>query len=182
MTIICAVLDPEDECSWIGSDTVIYLGDCSQPCEPKWIIYDRWAVGVSGLTRADNVIAARGDEIFGGCDDPFEFTERLRKVLLDDGFQDTRRERGDGPHDFGCNLILATPDNVWNMDGHLSFDAAQRGLLVAEGCGREIALGAAFAAREAGRSSRAIVEVAVRAAIEHHAFCGGDPWVRQLKG
>lgn len=82
----------------------------------------------------------------------------------------------------GCSLILATPDDVWNMDGHLGFDAVQPGLLVAEGCGREIALGAAFAAREAGRSARAIVEIAVRAAIEHHAFCGGEPWVRQLKG
>ena len=181
MTILVALHDPKDKCTWIGSDTIIYIGDSSQPCKSKWVIYDRWAMGTSGLTRVDNVIAARCDEIFGGCDDPFELTERLRKVLLDDGFQDTRRERESGPHNFGCNLILATPDGAWNMDGYFGFDAAQPGLLVAEGCGRELALGAAFAAREAGWSARAIVKIAVISAIEHHAFCGGEPWVYQLK-
>ncbi len=79
-----------------------------------------------------------------------------------------------GPPDFEINILLASPDGVWGIDGILGFDPAPPGVLIADGAGREIAFGAAYAAKRAGLGPHDQVLMAVTAAVELHHNCASS--------
>ena len=181
MTILVALHDPKDKCTWLGGDTMVRVGGTHHYNDLKWFIYDQWAVGCSGETRCMNVIEARCDDIFSGIDGPFEFSENLSTVLRDEGFGNTAKENESGPINFGYELILASPRAIWSFDGVLGFDPQQNGKITACGAGDTLALGAAYAAAALGCPAETIVRLAIEAAMAHSIYCGGEPWFYQLK-
>ena len=64
MTIICALHDPKENCTWIGSDTLIKDGGFLCPeIVPKWVRHNGWALGWTGHLRTLNVMEHYKEEI-----------------------------------------------------------------------------------------------------------------------
>lgn len=183
MTIICALHAPEEQCTWIGSDTQGNLGEVRSASPTKWIVHGDWAIGCAGLWRTANIMLERGDELFDEVDGPFDLTENLRRLLIDEGYSNARDEKAGGPHDFGdLSFILASPKAIWSIDRLLGFAPLPAREVTAAGSGRELAYGAAYVAEKAGMTAEKVIRSAVEAVIDRDIRCGGAPWVRQLKG
>lgn len=179
MTIICALHDPEHECTWIGSDTSCNLAGNTYPSHPKWTVNGSWGIGVAGDYRAqllinENIDVLRGESPHGIC-------LRIRDLFQKDGFEPTRDKSGHGFPSFGQNIILASPDSIWSVDGALT-PALMNVPFFADGSGWELAEGAVFAMRaHAKLKPRAIIETAIKAAMNGDKNCGGEVWLHKLE-
>ena len=182
MTIICALHDPEHGCTWIAGDRNVLMGDIFVPGPPKWVLHGDYAVGACGWSRLQHLIEGAKDELFHGLTDTLEFTARLHRILAAEAWKSEPDAGKRGPPDFEINIVLASPDGVWGIDGILGFDPAPPGALIADGAGREVAFGAAYAAKRAGLNPQGQVLMAVNAAVELHHDCGGEAWVHKLEG
>lgn len=180
MTIICALHDSEHGCTWIGSDTSCNLDSSQFPSHRKWSVNGSWGVGVAGDYRAQLLIDENIDVLRG--ESPYRICLRIRDILQKDGFEPTRDNKGHGFPSFGQNIILASPDNIWSVDGALT-PALMKVSFFADGSGWELAHGAVFAVlAHAKLQPRAIIETAIKAAINGDTKCGGDVWLHKLEG
>ncbi len=181
MTIICALHDPEHGCTWIGGDRHVLMGNIWSPGPPKWALHGDYAVGSCGYSRLHNIIEGARDELFHGLSDTLDFTNRLRRVLTSEGWKSEPAAGKQEPPDFDINVLLASPDGAWGIDGILGFDPVPPGVLIADGAGRELAFGAAFAAKRAALNPQGQVLMAINAAVEVQHNCCGEAWVHKLE-
>lgn len=175
MTIICAHVDPIRQVTWLGSDTLTFNGDIREHCGSKWTCHAGWAVASSGTLRTGNVVRRHIAEIVASAD-PYEIASALRSVLADDGYE--RHEKG-GQIDFGDNFMLATAGRLWSVG--TDFSVLEVNDFYADGCGRELGLGAWHALHTQRLSGEQVVRAALAAAGAYHVHCGGPPWVHVLR-
>lgn len=174
MTVIVACRDGGTV--WIGSDTQANNADTVVGPVEKWIIRKPWAVGVAGNWRTLNVLQANADDLFDGLAGAYDFTCRARGLLERDGFN---AEQNVGPKEWGQEMILAHPGGVWSVCNSFSIVEVPEGQVWADGSGRAYALGASFACKG---SAKERVRTAVKAAIRYSSACGGEVFLRSLKG
>lgn len=167
MSVICAL--HHDGRTWIGSDTAANDGGLLTQCDPKWTLYGEWAVGAVGSSRTGDLIALNAEALFEG--DPLKtFPNKLQEILKEHDFNtDTEA----GSPSYGVNLMLANPSGVWDICSGLSLAKCYG--FWAQGSGRSLAIGAAYARVLAHPDQ--IVKLAVEAAIQYDTGCGGKPWV-----
>ena len=159
MTIICALPDGDE--TILGCDQ--RAGDYLVPT--KWVVHGRWAIGVSGAYRTQQLIERATIPI---TDDPFVVSTWIRGLMIEDGY----KSESNDPPGFESNILLSTPGRVWSVKG--CFTAIEVAGFAAAGSGREYAIGAAWAAKKNGAAME-IVDYAVRAAICNDPDgCGGD--------
>lgn len=182
MTVIAAMCSSLSRSTWVASDTMIASGNLQLHVGPKWVVRGSWAVGVAGHLRAINVFQGHADELFHDLGDPYEFTQRARQVLLADGFEGAKNDGG--PCELGQMLMLANPGNAWTVGSDFSLTQLPADALWAEGSGRELAIGAAYALGAGGGaiSAKDIVRMAVETAIARDIRCGGIAWIAELSG
>lgn len=175
MTIICALR--QDSETWIGSDTLSTNGSFSFRSIHKWITGHGRAVGFAGDQRVEELAIPAQDDLFETAKTPLEVGKYLRKLCLDDGFEPTRDEKGDGWAHFGQADIYVDAAGIFALD--TSFTPA----LVdepfwARGSGCDIAMGAYYVL--AGKNPQEIMQTVIAAAMEHDDHCGGDAWIERL--
>jgi hypothetical protein len=111
----------------------------------------------------------------------YEFSGRLRDLLKSDGFHENGEAQG--PLVFGQTTMLAHPTGLWALGGDFSFVRIAENELWAEGSGRELALGAGYAAQASGMEEAPgeVVRLAIAAAIHFDVGSGGEVWIHRLK-
>ncbi len=179
MTIICALHDPEQGCTWIGSDTQCGGTDINFPSHPKWVVNGIWAAGIAGDYRAHLLIQEASEVLARGS--PHLICNGIRDVFLDDGFEPARDKDSAGFQHFGQNIILASPAGIWSVDTCLAA-ALVKEPFFADGSGWELAQGAFFAMRKHSTlAPRDVVETAIMAAMDVDGRCGGEVWMHKLE-
>lgn len=169
MTLICALRRGGE--TWIGSDQYGTFADGVRVrTGPKWIL-GAWAIGHAGALRAKNLIQANMECL--SHNEPFEVANAIRELLHTDRW--SILDRPGDPENYDQNWILASGRGVWVVDASFSIVPSKE--FVADGSGRDYALGAAAVA-EGG--PKQVLEAAIRATVKLVTHCGGKPWVRKL--
>ncbi len=171
MTIICGLHQNGE--TWIGSDTHSIGQTGKYKGRPKWVLHEEWAVGYSGFLRAGNLIRGYADTLFHNLESPFDFTQRLRPVLVDNGFLS---DSDPGPPSYGCSFVLANKQGVWDVCTGLSVEATEE--ICCRGSGAMFARGAAYGLGASDTES--LVRMAVNAALAFDENCGGEVWIAKL--
>ena len=178
--MICAIADAK--ATWIASNTSCITGDGRVIiCGPLWYIHERWAVGQTGDARTGDILKECLSELFDNLDGPFAFTERLRSILERYGYKGSHGNDDSVPC-YGSSYILAGAGKLWDIDTSFDITEYPSREMVARGSGGHYALGVWYALKDTPTKPSKILDMAVRAAIANDVNCGGEPWVRQLKG
>lgn len=179
MSVICAIADAK--ATWLASNTSCITGDGRVLiCGPLWYVHEKWAVGQTGDARTGCVLKEHLSALFNNLDGPFEFTERFRGLLERHGYKGTYGD--EAVPCYGSSYILAGAGRVFDIDASFDITEYPLGEMAARGSGGHYALGVWYALKETSTKSSQILDMAVRAAIANDVHCGGEPWVRQLKG
>ena len=178
MTVIAAIHDSKTRTTWVGSDTVSHYQGCRVPVGPKWCITDKWAVGLAGDQTAQILLEHHSDRLFDDLSGPQEFTTRLHAIFKEADF-DLKAADNDAVPNCAQSMLLANHDSVWIVTATFSFLRVPG--FWAQGVGKDIALGAAAAARNLGETDpQLILTLAITAAIELSTGCLGEVWVAKL--
>lgn len=180
MSVIVGLRTSNGE-TWIGSDTLACADAMKITVGPKWVVRAPWAVGVAGHLRTMNVVDAHADKLLHDLASAYEFSDRLRDLLKSDGFHENGEAQG--PLVFGQTTMLAHPTGLWALGGDFSLVRIADNELWAEGSGRELALGAGYAAQVTcmKQAPEETVRLAIAAAIHFDVGSGGEIWIHRLK-
>jgi hypothetical protein len=166
--------------TWIASDQMI-SGDGlkSGGPMPKWVLGPGgYAVGVAGHARAVTVLQEGAKRLLGDNPTPGEFVLRVRATLEDHGFV-PGVPNGVGPQVWGQSLMLASPLGLWTFDEAFFWWRVPPGLLVADGSGRDFALGASYLSNTSEDPAWRVT-VAVEAANAFDEASGMGVFMRHL--
>jgi ATP-dependent protease HslVU (ClpYQ) peptidase subunit len=167
MTIVCGYKDP-DGAIWMGADSRTTGGSFIFPeIADKTLRFGRWTLGHSGQGSGLDLLRRRGGAIVE-AKTPEDVSEIIQGLYKEAEFRKEPDDRG-GP-DYCQNSILACSDGLWGIYGDGSIIVPSWGFL-AVGSGHPYAYGAAFAVRALVGGS-ALVDLALRAAIEFDGTCG----------
>ena len=183
MSVLVAVHDPANKCTWLGSDTIGVNGSGTIfNTGPKWVMEDGWAVGMAGSSRTRTILDNAMGKLLGGLMDPFDFTNRLVSDLPSYGYQPSF-ESEKGPPIYGGQFLLAGPNGLWEIDAALAIFPVAPGHMAAIGSGAEYAAGCAWGLNHTGVAMNPIdaITAFVRCAIDHNADCGGTIWADRVK-
>ena len=184
MTVICAL--HHDGETWIGADSRVMLsgGTPLPTVAQKWRVdhTGRRAVGASGDGRT--VMLIREASIFSRTTTASDVANFLRDLVRDDGYAGKASDDR-GAIGYGSTFIYADATGVWDIDSEFAAWRIEDGRLWARGSGMDYALGADFVMRagnlrEFSEHPGTRIGMAVKAAIENDAGCGGEPFVKRL--
>lgn len=173
MTIICAV--HRGDRTWIGSDTLVRRSNIKINNGPKWVRWGKWAVGTAGDLRAVNIFEQKTKRLFDDLQDPFDFSERVRSMLPEYGF-DLKPGDMEATPNSAQDMILASSEAIWNVC--CDFSIVNVGEYWADGSGMAFALGAMHSVRQADPET--MIRAGLSAAMAFETGCGGDEWVEVL--
>ena len=178
MTIICALHDPNEQCTWIGGDTLIKDGGFLCPeIVPKWVTHNGWACGWTGHLRTLNVMEHYKEQLFESGN-IFEIVHTLRKLLKNDGYTDV--DSNISPVDLDQMFLIANAESVWDVGSDFAFKQSNPETLSAVGSGCDYAFGVVHALEPYNKSPKDIMTTALEAAIRYEADCGNDIWINCL--
>lgn len=123
-----------------------------------------------------NLLHANAKPLLDDLDGAFDFTDRLKDMFVEDGFNTDSEE---GPKSYGQQVILAHHSCVWSVGVALDIVKIPAGEFWADGSGRAYGLGVAAAFYPG--NAEAIVRKAVEVAIRYCDRCGGKPWLHKLE-
>ena len=162
MTIIAAVQDAKQRCTWIGADSRVSNDGTVYPVTYQKIKTDgRYAIAGAGWSSGTTIVQ-RMDDLFAGEPDAFEVANRIHKRIRASCW---RERDGDGPHAYGCYFILVVGAEIFDVDGSFDVCRINDGVLWARGSGAPFAIGAgaALAGRASGEKRlRGALEIAAR--------------------
>lgn len=180
MTIVCGYKDPVTGEVWIGADSASVSGGYRfQAVERKIVRFGDWWVGVAGLSRGIEVIEATAESYRGPnsiraiVDEIFAGFERAGFAHDDD--------RKAGPPCYKQQIIIARPGKLFDIGEDGTVGEPSWGF-VACGSGAPWAEGAAWLMHEGNKhkirtplfAADAIIDNAIRAALNFRTDCGGE--------
>ncbi len=177
MTIICAIRDPKDDCSWIGSDTQWTTGDSERHFgRHKFIVKNNCALGINGAGAFLTLLANYAEEIDATwtayavwCWATKHFTETGAEP----------EEQPGSPAGWDCSFIWVKPDKLESICCTGGAPGAQA--FQARGMGDKYAYGAAYSLiKHTDLSPREILVAAIKAAMRYSNSCGGEVYIHRL--
>lgn len=176
MTIIAAVHDAKQRCTWIGADSRVSNDGTVYPITCRKIKVDgHYAIGASGWANAVSIIQ-RMDDLFKGGPAAQEVADRIQEKLRASNW----REKDDsGPHSYGCYFILVIGRDVYDIDGSLDVCRIDDGALWARGSGAPFAIGAG-AALEEHVSGEERIRSALNVAARFESGCAAPFFVHRV--
>lgn len=199
MTIICAMRAPATGRIWAGSDTLITEDDMRyHDCGPKWDFYNGWGIGASGFLRVVNVVQSSLAELFEPWPDIHApvtakvVADRIRVRVKADNLAGemeptlpahaTRGGETESGRDRSPEMLLTDGSGIWIIGSDYSVLAARE--FAAVGAGAKFAYGAYYAIMASQLSFEPLVALRsiIGAACHYDPYCGGAPWVKEIKG
>ena len=181
MTIICALHDEKEHCTWLGCNDRATIGDTPAPgAENKWLKFGHWAIAVTGSESVYNQYLQLSDEKFPKTSasilEVFDFLRsRYNKYNLG------QQKGNDSTTSYGVEGIIVHADGrIWDFDSHLALSQVPPGRLWGGGSGIDYALGADFINLKNAVSAQERVKQAVQAAIELDIYCPGNVLVERF--
>ena len=174
MTTVVALYTP-DKGSIIACDSQTTMDNrrgSMGPSESKIIVFNNWAVGITGNMTVVNMVDRYRKILLDDVDHPWEFTDRIRSVLEDSGFKPMIDEDTAGFPAYSMSFTFASAHGVWVTDGLLAIRAIAPNELTAAGSGSDFALGSSIST--IGKPPEKRVELAMEAAIALDVYTGGD--------
>jgi len=180
MTVICALSDVTTGAVWLGCNDAMTIGDTRMPGGlSKWLRFGDWAIGISGIGLANNILRMKGETFSVEAQSPLDVVLHLKAAFAD--FDFGNKDQGDAATSYDASFLLAHCDGrVWDIDSWLGIDEIPAGTLWARGSGMEFALGADFSLRQTSASTEDRIHNAVEAAIFYDTGCPGRPIVEHL--
>ncbi|MFP5513424.1 MAG: hypothetical protein ACLGJC_10120 [Alphaproteobacteria bacterium] len=178
MTILCALHKPGVG-TWIGSDRRVSAGSTiMSDTTLKWAMVDGGAVAITGSNALRTAMFDRASEVSADWM-ASQFRDWLVDLRTSLGIR-PKVEEGSETW-FHGNAMLVSATRIMQLDGAGGAWAHEGNVLFTAGSGCDYASGAAFALRAYGITDpMTIVKVAVCAAIQHDAGCGGEPFLHLL--
>lgn len=178
MTVLCALHEPSVG-TWIASDRLETRG-WGRRLLPggKWVLGSHWAAGISGNAVLLDVIREHEDWLSADMS-ARDFAKALVEHRRDSGWAPVKSDPDDGgPPRYDGRFILASAKEIWEIDAAAH---CHRSVAAFAGGGDDGAQGAWFACQAIGVPASRAIRIAIEAAIDQHAGCGGEPWVHLLK-
>lgn len=180
MTVICALCDEHSKEIWLGCNGGGTVGNIRLPRSvSKWEYAGDWALGISGVGLAQNVLQINAEDFPEDASSPLDIVLYLKAVFADFDFGSKDSDEVAPTYDLS-GLIAHRDGRIWDMDFRLAIDEIPAGTLWARGSGMEFALGADFPLIGSDRSAEQRVRNAVEAAIFYDTDCPGEPLVVKL--
>ena len=173
MTTIAAIHIP-GKGTVIGADSRITTGNNMAHVPVafgKVIALGRWAVAVSGELRTMNLLDLSREAVLGGLEDVRELPARLVGMMKNNDYEADIRGGGSNPH-YHNQFVVANDAGAWRINGCMSLESAEEGLVIAGGSGFEYAVGADFAIRS-NQNPRHRVRSAIEAGCRFDTYSGG---------
>lgn len=169
MTALCAIHWRGE--TWVGNDLIAVYGNIQIPSERKWTIHkNRWAIGLSGETSANQLLQRNCESLLGGLKGPMDIAPRLLTVFKEAGFELAPEKDCTSP-DCGQHMLMASPEGVWIISG--DFAVLKVKDFWAQGSGGQLAMGAMEAAMQApGATPESVIDLGLRAAGKWSVCCG----------
>ena len=168
MTIVCGYKDAEGAI-WMGCDSRTTGGSFIFPEQVEKIFrFGPWTLGHSGQGSGCDLLRRKGGPKIAAAETPEDVSEILQGLYKEADFR--KRPDDDGAPDYAQNHILASATELCGIYGDGSIIRPSWGFL-AIGSGSPYAYGAACVARALVGGS-ALVDLALRAAVEFNADCG----------
>lgn len=168
MTIIAAVRDPGQRCTWIGADSRATSGGATMPITCRKLrIEGRYAIGSSGWSSAMTCVNTLPG-LFDGEPTAGEVAARIGNAIRALPWDS---DSEGGPHSYGCYFVLVIGSAVYDIDSAFDVGLIDDGQLWARGSGGQFAVGAGYALRN-HRPERRLRE-ALKAACQFDQGCGG---------
>jgi hypothetical protein len=180
LTIICALSDKETGEVWLGCNDGMTIGETRLPSVmSKWLRFGDWALGVSGIGLAHNVLQMNAGKFPRRAQSPLDIILHIKTAFAE--FDLGAKEEGDVALSYDVSCLLAhAGGRLWDMDFRLATDEVPAGTLWARGSGMDFALGADFALRQSGLAARDRIQNAVEAALFYDTGCPGSALVEVL--
>ena len=176
MSVICAIRNKNG--TWISSNTTALIeGGRRINGGPLWYCMGGWAVGQTGDARTGSIIEFNKEDLFRDIKGAFDFTERLRSLLVEHGYSGSTDGDSSVPC-YGSSYLLTNGERLWDIDVSLDITEYSAGVMAARGSGAPYALGVGFALK--GGKSQLILGQAVLAAMEYDVYCGGEVWIKRV--
>ena len=164
--------------SWIGADTQATSEHFIWPERiVKWVPAGRWRVGCAGNGKTPQLVRD-GYHVLKELHDPGDVAAWLVELLAVSGYRNVRKDDEPGAPNYGQDLLLASADGVWSIDGDGLITEPSWGFFAA-GSGSDYAYGAAHAMR--GSGGEAMVRAALEAAAAFDTGTGGDLIVERVE-
>ncbi len=178
MTVIGALRDDLNECTWLGYNDQAQLGDLAAPGrDEKWFLKGNWVVGVSGYGPRNEVVASLKGDFHTDEGAVLELVKALRAEYDEWGVEEddngVKRFCGDG-------LIAHKDGGFWDHDGAFALSKIPSGSFWARGSGDTLAIGAAAALIDRGAPAEEVVFGAIGVAIRFDTGCPGEPRLLRL--
>ncbi len=180
MTVICALSEQSSGEVWLGCNSGMMVGDTRLPSAvSKWSRFGNWALGISGIGLAYNVLQMSAEKFPNEALSPLDVILHIKTTFAE--FDLGVKEDGEVALTYDvCSLLVHRNGRIWDMDFRLAVDEIPAGTLWARGSGMDFAIGADYPLRAAGISAEDRVRNAVEAAIFYDTNCPGQALVEQL--
>ena len=179
MTVLVAITEPGKGRTWIGSDTLFVDDYEASYGDPKWIVRDNRALGITGPLRALNIMQQEAQFILQQPGDVNDVAERLRNSLVDGGFKEGFSRGEYGVPVLPMSYLYATPTAIWEIGDSFDITKSPTGHLVAMGSGKEYATGCGYGLLESRTDAPPMeaLRICLSAATVHRLDCGGSLWI-----
>jgi hypothetical protein len=166
--------------TWIGADSRATSDNLKIGPISKWVRVGGWAIGCAGDLKTINIIRSESAMLFEPTNDPQVIVQRLERMMIKHNY--TAATDGPfGPPAWGQSFLLASPDGLWDLDGHLSVFPVPADTVWAAGSGRDFALGAGLASAQLSECAPADrVRLAIEAAMAYDVMSGHGGWFDHL--
>lgn len=180
MTVICALFDEAAGEVWLGCNSAMTIGATRMPgAFSKWFRFGDWAIGVSGIGLANNIVQRSGEDFPVEAQSPLDVVLHIKAAFAD--FDLGNKGDGEAATSYDLSSLLVHRDGqVWDMDYCLAIDEIPAGTLWARGSGMEFALGADFPLRQTNASPEERVRNAVEAAMFYDTGCPGQAMIERM--
>ena len=170
MTVIAAAKD--ELAAYIASDSHGSSGGVHLETGSKIIKKNNYYIGFTCSYRVADIIneATTFPSRIKNIKDLRKFRDELKKLLLEDGCEETAKEEETISHPIG--LVIVAEGNLYSMDS--DYQIHEHKEYIAVGSGREFALGAMRSMLRFTGDPEDSVQAAVEAAIFHCSGCGGN--------
>lgn len=181
MTVICALFDETAGEVWLGCNSAMTIGSTRMPGDwSKWFRFGAWAIGVSGIGLANNLLKRSGENFPVEATSPLDVVLHIKTVFAEFELGSKGDDEVATSYDLSC-LLAHCDGRIWDMDNCLAIDEIPAGTLWARGSGMDFALGADFPLRLTDAAAEDRVRNAVEAALFYDTDCPGIALIERMK-
>lgn len=177
MTVIAAYEDKDSY--WIASDSNLYWNSTTLATENKIMKFGNYYIGDSGSCRISNLM--RENNTIGKINIFLDLIRIRDRIVQEIRAADKIIKEVASEHTIskdGNTFLIITKIGIYRIESDYGITKCNK--YSTTGSGGEIALGSLYNSKQLKHDGKTAVTLAVKAAIAHHAYCGGKVYTASI--